>query len=345
MKKNKDLLSMEPTEIQGYIQALNVPAYRAKQLYSWILRAAPLQAMTNIPQDVKDKVKSDEVYNLPNVVIKQVSPLDGTTKILLELADRETVECVTMFHHDRISVCVSSQVGCRMGCKFCASTKGGLSRNLTSGEILAQVLIAKREANADISNVVLMGIGEPLDNFDNVVAAIRLMCHQDGLNLSTRNVTLSTCGLVDKIDLLAKESLPITLSVSLHTASDDIRSELMPVARRWTVAELLASCANYFRATGRRVTFEYTLFDKINDRDSDAYDLAEILRKFMPSMPLHVNLIPANEIPGQRYRPSSPARTQKFSIILKQQGISTTTRRSLGSDIDAACGQLRHSNK
>ncbi len=268
---------------------------------------------------------------------KQVSKLDGTIKYLWQLGDGNCVESVVMQYHHGNTVCISSEVGCPMGCKFCASTLGGLVRRLTPAELLDQVLFSQLDSGLTISNIVLMGIGEPLDNFDAVMRFLELVNSPEGLNIGMRHISLSTCGLVDKIELLAERNLQLTLSVSLHSPDNESRSKIMPVNKRWPVEQLLAACRAYFEKTGRRVSFEYTMIDGV----SDAPEQAELLAKKLHGMQAHVNMIPLNNVEESGLRCSSHAAIERFQKILESHGVTATVRRTLGSDIDASCGQLR----
>ena len=341
MKEIINLLDMNQDQISEYLASIGQPLYRAKQLYSWLMQGASLGEMTNLPKAMREKIAEDGVYYLPQVVAKQTSK-DGTTKFLFRLKDGECIESVVMNYRHGITICVSSQGGCRMGCKFCASTGGGVrfSRNLTSGEMLGQVIVAQREIGQRIGGIVLMGIGEPLDNYDNVLNFIRVAGGEEGLGISLRSIAISTCGLADKIRQLAKEDLPITLTISLHAPDDDTRQQIMPINARWGVDEVLAAARDYFTATGRRVSFEYMLLEGINDNIRQAKDLGEKLQKYMRDMPYHVNLIPWNNVSG-RFSPSSTEAVGKFYEGLRRMGVNATIRRTLGGDIAAACGQLR----
>ena len=268
---------------------------------------------------------------------KQVSKLDGTIKYLWQLGDGNCVESVVMQYHHGNTVCISSEVGCPMGCKFCASTLGGLVRRLTPAELLDQVLFSQLDSGLTISNIVLMGIGEPLDNFDAVMRFLELVNSPEGLNIGMRHISLSTCGLVDKIELLAERNLQLTLSVSLHSPDNESRSKIMPVNKRWPVEQLLAACRAYFEKTGRRVSFEYTMIDGV----SDAPEQAELLAKKLHGMQAHVNMIPLNNVEESGLKCSSHAAIERFQKILESHGVTATVRRTLGSDIDASCGQLR----
>ena len=326
-------------ELKEWFKGKGEGAFRAKQVLDYLYKGAEsFEDMKNLNGSSKEKLKEAFVIHIPQVIDKRVSK-DGTVKMLLALQDGNIIETVVMKYVYGYSVCVSSQVGCAMGCSFCASTKGGMVRNLLPGEILGQVLAASKEAGERMSHVVLMGSGEPLDNFENVLKFLELVNMKEGLGLSHRNITLSTCGLVDRIRELADMKLQITLAISLHAVTDDKRREIMPIARRWSIAEILDSVRYYMDTTGRRVSFEYSLVNGVNDSLEDAYALAALLR----GMKTHVNLIPVNVIKEMLFRPSQNKAVESFRNALDSRGIEATIRREMGSDIDAACGQLRRS--
>jgi 23S rRNA (adenine2503-C2)-methyltransferase len=326
-------------ELKEWFKGKGEGAFRAKQVLDYLYKGAEsFEDMKNLNGSSKEKLKEAFVIHIPQVIDKRVSK-DGTVKMLLALQDGNIIETVVMKYVYGYSVCVSSQVGCAMGCSFCASTKGGMVRNLLAGEILGQVLAASKEAGERMSHVVLMGSGEPLDNFENVLKFLELVNMKEGLGLSHRNITLSTCGLVDRIRELADMKLQITLAISLHAVTDDKRREIMPIARRWSIAEILDSVRYYMDTTGRRVSFEYSLVNGVNDSLEDAYALAALLR----GMKTHVNLIPVNIIKEMLFRPSQNKAVESFRNALDSRGIEATVRREMGSDIDAACGQLRRS--
>lgn len=334
----QDLKSMTLEEMQAAFKALGEPAFRAKQVFVWLHRgAASFDEMTNLSKPLRQKL--DELYDItaPQIVRKLRSQKDGTIKYLWKLRDGNCVESVLMQYHHGNSICISSEVGCPMGCKFCASTLGGLVRRLTASELLDQVLFAQLDSGMEISNIVLMGIGEPLDNFDNVMRFLELVNSPDGMNIGMRHISLSTCGLVDKIRLLAEKKLQITLSVSLHSPDNESRNKIMPINRRWNVETLLAACKDYYETTGRRVSFEYTMIDGV----SDAPEQAELLAKKLQGMAAHVNMIPLNSVEESGLRCSSRQAIAKFQEILERHGVTATVRRTLGSDINASCGQLR----
>lgn len=349
-----ELLSMLPEELSGLMTSLAEPAYRARQLFEQMHRGLSPDEMTNIGKATREKLRGAATFHLPVIKRKLVSRIDGTVKYLFGLADGNSIETVVMKYKHGNTVCVSSQVGCRMGCAFCASTIGGRVRDLTAGELVGQVIAAGRDTGERISNIVMMGIGEPLDNYDNVIKFLHLVNHEYGLNIGYRHISLSTCGLVDKIYKLKEENLPITLSVSLHAADDETRSALMPVNRRYPVNELLAACRDYYNGTGRRLSFEYTLISGGNDSEAQAVRLAALLNKALrqsaaghthpeegSAMPIHVNLIPVNEVKESGFVRSDGEAVRRFAQTLEKHGIRATLRRRLGPDINASCGQLR----
>ena len=334
----QDLKSMTLAEMQAAFRELGEPAFRAKQVFVWLHRgAASFDEMTNLSKPLRQRL--DGLYDItaPEIVRKLQSQKDGTIKYLWKLRDGNCVESVLMQYHHGNSICISSEVGCPMGCKFCASTLGGLVRRLEPSELLDQVIFAQKDSGMEISNIVLMGIGEPLDNFDNVMRFLELVNSPDGLNIGMRHISLSTCGLVDKIRLLAQKKLQLTLSVSLHSPDDESRSKIMPVNRRWNVEQLLAACKEYYETTGRRVSFEYTMIDGV----SDSPEQAELLAKKLQGMAAHVNMSPLNSVEESGLRCSSRQTIAKFQEILERHGVTATVRRTLGSDINASCGQLR----
>ena len=333
-----DLKSMTLAQMQAEFQALGEPAFRAKQVFTWLHRGAEsFSEMTNLSKPLREKLDWLYTITVPRVARAQRSQKDGTIKYLWRLADGNCVESVVMQYHHGNTVCISSEVGCPMGCKFCASTLGGLVRRLAPSELLDQVIFSQKESGLPISNIVLMGIGEPLDNFDAVMQFLELVNSPDGLNIGMRHISLSTCGLVDKIGLLAERKLQLTLSVSLHSPDDESRSKIMPVNRRWGVDTLLAACRDYFEKTGRRVSFEYTMIDGVSDSEAQA----QLLAKKLQGMAAHVNLIPLNSVEETGLRTSTHAAIARLQEILQQHGVTATVRRTLGSDIDASCGQLR----
>lgn len=329
---------MTLAELQDAFAALGEPKFRAKQVFAWLHRGAvSFEAMTNLSRPLRETLDSLYFINKPTVARKQISRLDGTIKYLWRLRDGNCVESVVMQYHHGNTVCISSEVGCPMGCKFCASTIGGLVRRLEPSELLDQVLFSQLDSGLAISNIVLMGIGEPLDNFDNVMRFLELVNSPDGMNIGMRHISLSTCGLVDKIEQLAERDLQLTLSVSLHSPDDESRSKIMPVNRRWPVDTLLSACRDYFAKTGRRISFEYTMIDGV----SDSPEQAQLLAKKLAGMGAHVNMIPLNNVTESGLHTSSRQAIRRFQTILEENGVTATLRRTLGSDIDASCGQLR----
>ncbi len=335
----KDIKSLFPQEVEAELAALGQPKFRAKQIVSWLheKRVTSFEEMTNIPQSLRAVLEENYYINSLKIVRRLESKLDGTVKYLYELKDKNCIEAVLMKYKHGNSLCISTQVGCRMGCKFCASTLAGLVRSLEPSEMLDEIYTAVRDSGERVSNVVLMGIGEPLDNYDNVLRFLRLLSMPEGYNLSLRHLSLSTCGVVEKIDRLADEDLGLTLSISLHAPNDEIRNQTMPINKRWGVDELMASCHSYFRKTGRRISFEYALIDGVNDEPQHAKELASRLK----GMPAHVNLIPVNPVEERGYKRGSRQKIESFQHQLQKLGVNATIRRELGSDINAACGQLR----
>lgn len=327
-------------ELKEELAALGEKPFRAQQVFRWMhAGVSDFDEMTNLSKSLRAKLRENYLLTAPRIVRKQVSALDGTIKYLWELHDGNCVESVFMRYHHGNSACVSSQVGCRMGCKFCASGIGGLVRSLSAGEILDQILFMQKDTGERISNIVLMGTGEPLDNYDNVLRFLELVGSPDGLNIGQRHISLSTSGLADQIDRLAEEKLQITLSVSLHSPDNESRSAMMPVNRSYPVERLIQSCRHYFDVTGRRVSYEYTMIDGVSDRPWQAKKLAALLH----GRPAHVNLIPLNAVTESGLRPSTRQHVSAFQKILESSGVTATVRRTLGPDIDASCGQLRRS--
>lgn len=334
----KDILSMLPEEIEQELQQLGEPKYRAKQIFSWLGRGVrDFDAMSDLPKPLRDKLGAEFDLYRPKVLSKQVSKLDGTIKYLWELYDGNAVETVVMSYKHGNTVCVSSQVGCRQGCAFCASTIGGLVRGLRPSEILDEVMFSQIDSGKPISNIVLMGIGEPLDNFDNVMRFLELVNHPQGMNIGMRHISLSTCGITEKFDELAERDLQITLSVSLHAPDDETRSRLMPANRGRGVDELMKCCRRYYEKTGRRISFEYAMIDGVNDTEYHA----RLLAKHARSVCAHVNLIPLNHVEEREFKPSTAGHMKAFIKILEDNGVNVTVRRKLGGDVDASCGQLR----
>ena len=339
MIRIKDMTSEELCE---YFQSIGQPAYRAKQVFSWLSAGvSDFDEMTNLPKKLREYLTAECFIGKIEVVQRLESQRDGTVKFLFRLSDGACVESVVMKYHHGYSICVSTQVGCRMGCRFCASTIGGLERNLTAGEILDQIITAQKELDIRISNIVLMGIGEPLDNYENVLKFLHNVNHPDGLNIGYRHISLSTCGLVDRMRDLAEENLPITLSVSIHAPNNTVRDKLMPINKRYPIEQLLEACRFYCDKTGRRITFEYSMIHGENDAPEHAEELAKRLRGIL----CHVNLIPVNPVSERSFNRSSAERIKTFQEVLERRGIPTTVRRHLGGDIDASCGQLRRQNQ
>ena len=334
----KDIASMLPQELELDFAAMGEPKYRAAQVFRWLGRGVrDFDNMSDLPASLREKLKESYRLYEPKVLSKQVSQQDGTIKYLWELADGHAVETVVMSYRHGNTVCISSQVGCRQGCAFCASTIGGLVRNLEPSEILDEVLFSQLDSGKPVSNIVLMGIGEPLDNFDNVMRFLALVNHPKGLNIGMRHISLSTCGLIERFDDLADRDLQITLSVSLHAPDDETRSRLMPANRGRGVEQLIDSCRRYYERTGRRISFEYAMIDGVND---SAFH-ARLLAKHARAVSAHVNLIPLNHVEERSFQPSTPGHMKAFIRILEDCGVNVTVRRKLGGDVDASCGQLR----
>lgn len=330
--------SMTLPEMGEVLKAWGQPAFRAKQVFTWLHKGVgSYQEMTNLPQSLRQQLEESYPLYRPQVVRKQQSQKDGTIKYLWRLSDGNCVETVLMRYHYGNTVCISTEVGCAMGCAFCASTLGGLVRRLEPHEMLDQVLFTQIDSGLPVSHIVLMGIGEPLDNFDNVLRFLELVNSPDGMNISMRHISLSTCGLVPKIDKLAEHKLQLTLSVSLHAPTNEIRSTIMPVNKAYPVEELLAACRRYYEATGRRISFEYAMIHGVNDTEAAAKQLLQDLK----GLPAHVNLIPLNHVEESPLKPSTRQAVQRFQQILEDGGVPATVRRTLGGDIDASCGQLR----
>ena len=333
-----DLKSMTFAELQQFVEDLGEKKFRTTQLYQWMHQkmVKEFASMTNLSAAFRDKLEEQVALNGCTMVKRQISA-DGTNKFLMELSDGNKVESVLMKYHHGNSVCISTQVGCRMGCAFCASTIAGKVRDLTPSEILDQVIFAQKDSGLPISNIVLMGIGEPLDNLDNVLRFLELVNHPDGLNIGMRHISLSTCGVIPGIDRLSDLELQLTLSVSLHAPDSETRSKIMPVNRAYDVEKLFDACHRYFKKTGRRISFEYAMIDGVNDTPEHAKLLAKHARRVCA----HVNLIPLNHVEERAFRPSTPEHLKAFIRILEQAGVNVTVRRKLGSDVDASCGQLR----
>jgi 23S rRNA (adenine2503-C2)-methyltransferase len=333
-----DIRSLSPNELQEFLKNLGQPSYKAHQIFSWIHKGVTsYDEMTDVSKDLRSKLL--ETTNISPIIVKKklVSSIDNTVKYLYELSDKENIESVLMSYKYGNTLCISTQAGCRMNCGFCASTIGGLKRNLTASEMLDQVLTSIRDSGERISNVVLMGIGEPLDNYENVLKFLRLLSCEGGLNISLRHVSLSTCGLVDKIYDLMQEKLQLTLSVSLHAPNNEIRSQIMPINKKYNIETLLKACEIYANTTKRRISFEYAMISGVNDSDKCANELIQRLS----GMLCHVNLIPINDVRENSFKRSNKDRLTRFYDILYRSGLSVTVRRTLGSDINASCGQLR----
>ncbi len=336
--EKQDIKSMNLAEIREVMVSMGQPSFKAAQIYRWLHRGVTsFDQMSDLSKDFRSQLAERFYIAYAAILRKQVSILDGTVKYLFRLIDGECVESVLMKYHHGYSVCISSQVGCKMGCTFCATGKSGFSRNLRASEILSQVQAAQADCGTRISNIVLMGMGEPLDNYENVLRFLELVSSPEGMNIGMRHISLSTCGIVDKIYDLADRKLQLTLSISLHAPNDRIRVRTMPINRRWGVEKLLEACRYYGKTTGRRISFEYAMISGVNDSDACAEELAQRLRGMLS----HVNLIPVNNVTGNGYVKSSPERIKHFVRILEGKGITATVRRTLGSDIDASCGQLR----
>lgn len=333
-----DIKSLLPEELETALLEMGEPKYRAGQIFRWLGRGVgSFDEMTDLSKTLRDKLEDRFTLYVPTVLKKQVSGTDGTIKYLWQLSDGNAVETVVMQYRHGNTVCISTQVGCRQGCAFCASTIGGLVRSLAPSEMLNEVQFSEKDSGLEISNIVLMGIGEPLDNFDNVVKFLRLVNHPDGMDIGMRHISLSTCGLTEKFDKLAALNLQLTLSISLHAPDDETRSRLMPANRGRGVDELIAACQRYYKKTGRRISFEYAMIDGVNDSPAQAEKLAAQAK----SVGAHVNLIPLNPVEERVFKPSTPENLKKFIALLEDRGVNVTVRRSLGSDVDASCGQLR----
>ena len=333
-----NLKSMTLPELTATIKELGQPAFRGKQVYTWLHKGVrSYEEMTNLPKGLRDALSEKYPICPPEVVRKQESKKDGTIKYLWKLSDGNCVETVLMRYNYGNTVCISTEVGCAMGCAFCASTIGGLIRRLEPYEMLDEVLFTQIDSGLPVSRVVLMGIGEPLDNFDNVMRFLELVNSEDGMNISMRHISLSTCGLIPKIDKLAEKKLQISLAISLHGPNNEIRSKVMPVNKAYPIEDLLNCCRRYYDATSRRIHFEYAMIDGVNDSEENAKELLRRLR----GLPAHFNLIPLNHVEESPLKPSSKTAVARFQKILEDGGITATVRRTLGSDIDASCGQLR----
>lgn len=334
-----DIKSLNLSQLADELKTFGLPKFRTKQIFKWLQKEGvdSFEQMTDLPKHLREQLS--EAFEIRHCQIekKYCSEIDETVKYVFRLNDNELIESVVMKYKYGYTICVSSQVGCKMGCKFCASTLAGFQRNLAASEILSQIHRAQLDLNVRISHIVLMGMGEPLDNFDNVLKFVELVNLEDGLFISMRNISLSTCGVVPRIYQLMEKKIPLTLSISLHAPNDKIRSATMPVNDVWRIDELLKACRDYISVTGRRISFEYTLIDGVNDSERCANELAERLR----GMLCHVNLIPVNKVEESGFSKSSNKNITKFAMLLKNKGINATIRRTLGSDIKASCGQLR----
>ena len=337
-ENRKDIKSMTLEELQRDFKEMEIPKYKALQVYRWLHRGvSSFEEMTDQSKETRERLSQKYYISVAIVEKKQVSAYDNTVKYLFSFPGGDCVESVVMEYHHGYSICISTQVGCRMGCTFCATGKSGFLRDLTPSEMLAQIQAAQKEQNIRISNIVLMGMGEPLDNYENVLRFLELVTSEEGMHIGMRHIALSTCGIVDKIYDLAQKKLQLTLSVSLHAPNDRLRSQTMPVNKKWGVEELLKACRHYTKVTGRRISFEYAMIAGLSDSDDCARELGRKLRGTLS----HVNLIPVNDVTGTGYRKSGGERLRRFTEILEQYGVTSTVRRTLGADIDASCGQLR----
>lgn len=334
-----DIKSLDDKELEQIILEMKLPKFRSAQIFDWLhaKSAQSFDEMSNLPKQLRDVLNEKFIIKKAEIAGRQKSKLDGTVKFLFRLFDGEFIEAVLMKYKHGFSICISTQVGCKMGCTFCATGLGGFFRNLSASEMLAQIQTAQQAENIKVSNIVLMGMGEPLDNYESVVKFLTLISHDKGLNIGMRHISLSTCGIVPRIYDLAEKQFQLTLSVSLHAPNDEIRNKTMPVNKKWDISALLAACRFYSHKTGRRISFEYAMIDGVNDSDSAAKELATKLKGIIS----HVNLIPVNPVIKNRYNKSTIQRQKQFTKILSERGISATVRRTLGADIDASCGQLR----
>ena len=339
--EKSDIMSFDMDEICSEMAKIGEKSFRAKQIYEWlhVKLVADFDEMTNLSKDLREKLKANYCINMPKIVEIYKSKIDGTRKYLFQMQDGSIIESVLMKYKHGNSVCISSQVGCRMGCKFCASTIDGLERNLLPSEMLGQIYTIQKDLGERISNIVIMGSGEPFDNFDNFIKFIELITSENGLNISSRNITVSTCGLVDRIIQLADMKLQITLAISLHSPNDELRRTIMPIANKYSINQIIEACRYYFEKTGRRITFEYSLIEGVNDSEAQAMELIDLVK----GLNCHINLIPVNPIKERNYRHSSKEYIKKFQNILEKNRINATIRREMGADINAACGQLRKS--
>ena len=337
-----DIKSMNEAELEALLAEMGQPRFRAAQLFKWLQQGAEdFDEMTNLPKDLRDKLRESCYIAGVSIERRLVSQLDGTVKYLYKLFDGELIESVLMKYEHGYTVCISTQVGCRMGCSFCASGLCGLKRNLTASEMLSQIMMAAKDNGIRVSNVVMMGMGEPLDNFDNSMKFLELVSNEKGLGIGYRHISLSTSGVVSGIEKLKEYNLPITLSISLHAPNDQIRSSMMKVNKRWNIDQLLKACRDYQKVTTRRISFEYALIDGVNDSEKCADELAARLKGIM----CHVNLIPANPVKENTFKKPDKNKIQKFRQMLESKGLNATVRRTLGADIEASCGQLRNRAK
>lgn len=333
-----NILDLTLDELSVWMKNNGEKPFRAKQIVDWIYKGIwDFENMKNISKGCVELLKNNFYVGIPEIVEKLISKKDNTVKLLLRLRDGNVIECVIMPYKHGNSICVSTQVGCRMGCKFCASTIGGRVRDLTSGEILGEILVAQKLIGERISNIVLMGSGEPLDNYENVIKFLRVVNADYGLNIGARHITLSTCGLIPEINRLSQEDMQITLAISLHAPNDNIRKQSMPIANKYSIEEIINACKTYINKTNRRITFEYALIKGLNDGENHAKELSDLLKGLL----CHVNLIPVNEVKENEFTKPNNKEVEKFKSILEENGVETTIRREMGSDINAACGQLR----
>ena len=341
-----DIYSMLPEELADFFVKLGEPKFRAKQVFPRIAAGERITEITTLSKKLREELKEAVLDTVPEIELKLTSKIDGTVKYLFKLYDGACIESVLMKYKHGNTLCISTQVGCRMGCKFCASTILGRERDLLPSELLGQIIAAQRDSGERVDNVVMMGIGEPLDNYDNVVKFLRLVGHPDGLNIGYRHISLSTSGIVPKILELAELDLPITLSISLHAATDEKRSLIMPVNKKWNIDALLSACRDYYKKTSRRISFEYTLISGKNDTESDAIELSALLKSYFAPIgaPIHVNLIRVNEVEETGFKAGTKDSAERFAEMLNNRGVVATVRRRLGSDVNAACGQLRRSS-
>ena len=344
--KGTDIRSLLPQELEAFLAEYGEPKYRAKQIFSRLAAGDAISEMTNLSKSLREKLDSDCEDRSLKVEKKLVSALDGTVKYLFRLCDGECIESVFMKYKHGNTLCISCQVGCRMGCRFCASTIGGRIRNLEPSEMLGQIIAAQKDTGERVSNIVMMGIGEPLDNYENVKKFLQLVNCEGGLNIGYRHISLSTCGLADRIRLLAHEQLPITLSVSLHASTNEARSAIMPINNKYDIDALLSACVYYYNETKRRISFEYTLISGKNDSENDAKSLSSLLKSYFDKIgaPIHVNLIRVNEVKETGFKRGDKESITRFAQILERAGITATLRRRLGTDVNAACGQLRRNS-